>query len=207
MVECYRFAVHLLKGKRLVKPLVRWLIAINVIVLAALFGRWFYQKQALRAEEQKRSEEARAGFARHGIMSKPVSANLFAIGDRIKQSDSISDEDLDWMVAEVNKTWQEATMASLNKRGMITMFWNGCGKWSPSQKEKIFQAALPMLRGKTSSDKTAGAAIATHLRDARGVPYLLAMTNDPDKNVREFAHRALKRMGYETASRQSSGQK
>lgn len=178
----------------MLKTLLKIFVVLNVIVLLVYGTLWLKERNALRAAKEKEVDTIAKNYEYSGVMSHDDYVKLRFLEDKVQRFSSLEDQDVDWLLslrrAPLKQKPYAASLARTRPMGALLD-----AKLTPSQKEKVFQAALPMLSStdkyNDDSDKIWGCNAMKTLRDKRAVPQLLPLLGDPRALVRERATRAL----------------
>ncbi len=130
-----------------------------------------------------------------GIETQSDYIRFKQIETQIKQTKSISDSDLEWMLALMKKPSTHPEIVVPDVLAVIDLL----KIMTPSQKQSIFDAAVPLLTSNSSTDTyhfipQTAANVLGHLGDAKAIPYLQPLLNNPDPDVRERARHALDKL-------------
>ena len=128
-----------------------------------------------------------------GIMSQSESLRWIQITDSIRLRGSITDPELDWLIQELPQPAPTPTpMIAATRRLELMLSIKQSKVFTPTQKERIYQATIGYLPGPERNDKMAALAVMRHLREKRAIPGITLLTDDPDATVRASARKTLK---------------
>ncbi len=177
--------------------LIKWLVALNVLMLIGYVARRAYTNHQKSAVIEQRYAKAGQSFASAGILTEQEWATFCNISDHVKNAKEFSDDDLDWVINAIRRSLQDITLKGVTRRQMLAMQFVGAQKRTPVQQEKLFALAATLVGTGTDTDKSSAALIFARLADKRSIPYLLPLQNSTNQTAREIATRALKHLGYQ----------
>lgn len=120
--------------------------------------------------------------------------HTFDIQDKSFKTHTITDEDLSWLLAGLKANSLPGDRKELARVRLLDPL-HPLINIPPAQREKIFEAVLPMLGADPAFadplDKSQASNIMRLLNDKRAVPYLMPLLTYPNEQVREHAQDAL----------------
>lgn len=187
------------------KRIIWCLVALNILAVA-IYGANRFLIHQKRAAAQKAGDTATATAEEAaGITSKQDYLQRLQIYDTSQKTGNIADNELNWCLGLMNKgpiKNHKGAKAELNVEIVATLVY--VKRFTPSQKEKIYQATLPMF---TNTDETGdglekiyACRMMKKMKDKRAVPYLLPLLNDPRPDICLMAQRTLTSLGYKAPS-------
>lgn len=190
----------------LYKRIVISLVALNLIGLA-IYGMSALAHRLLPSTNAFYNPRMAQMYISNGIMSGPEFSKSRALYTQLSQGKSFSDQDINWLIQLVSLPPQHATSSvavvirhdtgmELLEAGLKT------GKTTAEQKDKIFNAAIPLLASKDTTGLEAISAtnVLRTLNDKRAIPLLLPLVNSPNPQVRTTVVNSLKVMGYNSGT-------
>lgn len=179
--------------------LIKWLVALNLLVLAGYVSKRTYTNHQKNAVVEQRYAKAGQSFARAGILTEQEWATFCNISDHLKNAKEFSDDDLEWVVAAVRSSLQDNTPKGVARRASLTLCVFAAQKRTPVQQDKLFDLATALVGTGTDTDKGSAAFIFARIADKRSIPYLLPLQSSTNRTARELATRTLRRLGYQQA--------
>ena len=173
------------------KLLAAVLSALLVILIASLLVR-SHQSSATHIFSQ---DELATASAQNGEMSKQEALNLDRIDFTAEKQGLITEEDLDWTL-NLLKTPTESRnpYAPSIRRSRVIIVLKNVKNFSPSQKDRVYQAVSPLLASSDELDRIGAISVMRNIKDKRAVPALTHLLEDPDPKVRSFAQMTIKKI-------------
>jgi hypothetical protein len=181
------------------KKIIKWLISLNILV-ALVWGGWFawntYQRKAeilkQRAKELERNEKA-------GYMTVQNSEYLATLTKVLDRTGRMSDTDTAWLCEVIQSSLKKDYMHGALDRLGITFTLRQLKQVTPSQREKLYQAMIPMTRTPDGNDEFASDRIGfcntmVIIKETKAVEQMLLLLNDPRSKVKKRAEDAIQRL-------------
>jgi len=173
-------------------------LLILTLVLYPLYKSWQYNRD-LHAGQRQIAET----YAKWDVMQPSSKYKIDEIVAEVQKTGGISDSNLEWTLAFLRKN-DGAGLSQHLARSSILSPLEELKRISPPQKEKIYQAVIPMLGNNPAYDddldKIRASAVMRILRDKRATPYLTALLAAPDhtdgEEIHLHAQAALDAIGY-----------
>jgi hypothetical protein len=139
------------------------------------------------------------GFEQCKIMSANDYVRLSDLGDKVKQSHSISNGDLDWSLSLLNSRSDAPSIVHAKVFAVYLLLQN----IPDVQERQIFDATENVIKHLPANDANSRyldqkycCAVFGILKDKRATPDVLPLINSENNHVRSQAHKTLKLMGY-----------
>ena len=182
----------------------QWLVLLITLVPTLGVAGCFAEKQT-EAKSLSRQQSGSESLLQHrvqlakkleasGIMNAQDFVKWEDITANVVKSGIISNDDLNWMLALMQKP-QSPTNDPQLVHGDVLGTLTHLKQIPEAQKEKIYNAALPLLSSDKKMDKMYAAKILRKLNDKKAIPYIKPLLSDPDPDVQQQARRVLKDLG------------
>lgn len=139
---------------------------------------------------QQMAESDQAG----GVLPTADVIHIFEIQSRVAKSETISDDDLNWLVNKLKANDLSGERKELARVRILEPI-KAIKNFTPTQKNEIYEAVLPMLGNDAAFadplDKTQASTIMRLIDDKRAIPYLTPLLTNSDEQVRLHAQHAL----------------
>ncbi len=191
-------------------PLVRWLIALNLLVLCgalvAFFGQQHHQQQVQQARQAQINQMVRAGW-KNDDATPGEQARLQTASQAVQTEGRLTDDQFSFLLTQVSKPNTKGVASGSHLAAVMTLD-NIKAPLPASQKAILYNRLLPLLQ---IPDPTVGSGITLtqmHKLEAcdllakfdvrEAVPQIVPLLDDPKPQVRINAKRTLKKLGYST---------
>lgn len=174
-----------------------WLISLNLLLFCG-FGihRIYKSRQANDADEQAIKYVAET-YERLNVMPQEDYRRVVQLRESIKQTNSISDTDLDWWIELVNRPPASTSAATSRRLIALKVNFRSPTQITPQQKDRLFDLAksyLPAQGASTGPDIFFGVALVSSLDEKRAAPLLTPLLNRaPASLVRQMSEKLLKK--------------
>lgn len=186
------------------KRLIRILLIINVVVLLGYFTKLLVAKHNNSILQKQLLLSVAHGEEASGVMTQQNYLRLTNISQNIEKTGRISDRELDWCIALMQSPMRQTGYNAPLLRVKVVYPLLQLKYLSSEQKEKLYQAIVPMFNTTNDTqkglDRLYATAMVAKLEDKRAIPYLLPLLNDPRPKVRQKAQKALNALGYKSPS-------
>ena len=182
----------------------QWLVFLTMVMLIPSLTGCFAEKQT-EAKSLSRQQSGSESLLQHrvqlakkleasGVMNSQDFLKWEDITNNVVKTGIISNDDLNWMLTLMQKP-QSPTNDPQLVHGDVLGTLTHLKQIPEAQKEKIYNAALPLLSSDKKMDKMYAAKILRKLNDKKAVPYIKPLLSDPDPDVQQQARRVLKDLG------------
>jgi hypothetical protein len=190
-------------------PLVRWLLALNILILCgvlfAFFGQRHRHQQAQRTLADKMVQKGWQGVA------PTERAQLDGINESVVKGRSLTDDQFSFLMTEASSldTKKTATVCQMTADAILEiMHYKMKAPLSASQKAMFSNRLVSLLQVPDPTDNSVFTMTEMHkleachllaLYDVReAIPQIVPLLDDPKAKVRNDAKQALKQLGYST---------
>lgn len=162
------------------------------------YQRWLDNRELLRNQQYIAHQDERMG-----IMRVSDKLKIDEIVAEVQKTGSISDGDLNWTLAMLGKNNSSGQPQEIARASILAPL-EALKSIPSSQKDRIYQAAVPMLGNNPAYnnelDKIRASAVMGTLRDKRAIPYLVPLLDakeiDQNGQLNLHAQAALEAIGY-----------
>jgi len=171
------------------------LVALNVVALVGygILRAMSSPKASTTVSPTERQTAEKMEASR--LMTKEEYLRFRALIDQTKANGGMSDQDLDFVLQTLKRRDANSTRPTyihLEAAAAISCIKS----FKEGQKERAFQASIPLYASSDAYDQRAAIAIAETLKDPAAVPYVLPLLDSPKTNVRDHAKAYLASVGY-----------
>ncbi len=195
-------------------PLVRWLLALNILVLCgvllAFFSQKHHQQQAQQALRARADRVVQAAW-KDDDATLDERARLHVISESIQREQPLTDGQLSLLLTEMSKPNERGSLSvsSLSAAmGLEAMHYRVKAPLSPSQRAIFSNRLVSLLQVPDATDNSVFTLTEMHklqachllaLYDVReAIPQIVPLLDDPKAKVRNDAKQALMKLGYRT---------
>lgn len=193
-------------------PIVRWLIALNSLVLCALLfaflGQRHHQQQARQTERVKADRMVQRGWQ---SVAPSEHAQLNAIQESVNKGQTLTDDQFSFLMTEASDpdTKRAIGVGHLSAVMALELMHYKMKEPLPASQKAMFSSRLvPLLQVPDPTDNSVFTVAEMHkleachllaLYDVReAIPQIVPLLDDPKAKVRNDAKQALKKLGYST---------
>ncbi len=134
-------------------------------------------------------------YSSNGVMSAENYQRLASIQTNVFRTGKITDADLQWAISLLHsRPLVESQKNENSLHRAVHLYLTGIRSLTHSQKSEFFTAVVPLALDKDPYVRGMAATTLGEIGDARARPYLQNMRGDQERQVREHAARALKRL-------------
>ncbi len=188
------------KPTRKTSPLLPWLVALNVIALSLLGGRYLLLLQRQKVLLRQQAEKAASSAASLGDLNRDEAVTMFELSGQYTSGADISDRELDWFLSKIlNSEGRSYDKAAARRMLFCTALMAAIPQMSPPQKEKLFQAMTQVMKMDSpnyeyGSDLIVPVVNMARLKDTRAIPIIRPLLDDPRSIVRSTAKKSLAKL-------------
>ena len=188
-------------------PTVRWLTALNILVLCGLlfafFGQRHQQQQALRVEVD---QMARSAWVNDDA-TQDEQTRLKDISESVQKGQALTDDQFSLLLKETSKPNKEG-LANVSHLTAVLCLGTMKTPLPPSQRAILYNRLVPLLAipdptvtsgiTLTQMHKLEACDLLARFDVREAIPQIVPLLDDPKPQVQVVAKRALKKLGYST---------
>lgn len=191
-------------------PIVRWLIALNILVLSsvlfALFNQRHHQHQAQQAFRTRADRMAQAAWKSDDATSDER-ARLHIISESVQRRQALTDDQISLLLTEISKP-NARGVANVSHLTAMMCLDAMRTPLSSSQRSLLYTRLVPLLAipdptvssgiTLTQMHKMEACDMLAHFGVREAIPQIVPLLNDPKQQVQVVAKRALKNLEHST---------
>lgn len=187
-----------------------WLAVINILLFSGFSGKYAYQRYQIHLADQEAINFVGRQYEQAEMMSQEDYRRIVQIDRSINQTNTISDEDLNWWIQLIKRpssTERGQRTASTRRLVALSDNWGFLTKATPQQRDELFDLAktylspqpAPLLNetsriSASGFDKIFAVDLLECLNEKRAAPLLIPfLSRDSTSILRRISQRLLKK--------------
>lgn len=195
-------------------PLVRWLLALNALVLCGVLLASFVQRHHQQQAQQTRrllADKMVQRSLKNDDATPIESAQLGVIGKSVDEGRALTDDQFSFLMAQASKpnSKEISTLSQMTALAILELMHYKMKAPLPASQQAMFSNRLvSLLQVPDPTDSSVFTLTEMHkleachllaLYDVReAIPQIVPLLDDPKARVRNDAKQALKKLGYST---------
>ena len=177
----------------------KWLIALNMLALMFLGGKYWMNARRIQQERRRQAESNAVSLVDMKLFNREDSTRLFELADEYDKGGSVSDEELQWFIGRLKSDDMPYNKAALRRNYVCNALYKAVPGLSAAQKSKLFDAMVAETHldnpaYEIGSDLSDPAKIMAQIGDPRAVPILHSLLSDSRAAVHFNIERALQKL-------------